>query len=171
MCYPAGPFSSWWLGLLVILTISVLFGCSPRSTSEIIFDRERVVGTWKYRTDGIPFLQRGSLHITVQDGELVGRLQDSWQGSVQARVNLQGNRMTLDTRRGRIEGQLDHDHFRGTVRPDQWDISRTAPHSQSTGYFLARRIRGPSVLNNLKDLGCTSLLRESSYACSALQSP
>lgn len=169
MRYPAGPIRRWCLGLVAVLTLSVIHGCSPRSADEMVSERERVVGTWEYKTDGIPFLQRGSLHITVEDGKLVGRLQDSWRGSLQARINLQGNRMTVEVDRGRIEGRLDRDHFRGTIRPRQWDLSRSVEgHSQSTGYFLARRVRSTSLLNNRRDLSCPSLLRESSYACPAL---
>ena len=170
MLCPAGPLRDWCQVVIVVATLSVLLGCSPRSAEEIVSDRERVVGTWKYKTDGIPFLQRGSLYIAVQDGELVGRLQDSWRGSVKARIDVRGNRMELDIDRGRIRGQLERGRFRGTVRPQQWDVSRsTDRRSQSTGYFLAWRIRSSSILDNLKDLGCPSLLRESSYACSALQ--
>ena len=170
MLCPTAPIRDWLHVGLIIATLPVLLGCSPRSAEEIVSERERVVGTWKYQTDGIPFLQRGSLNITVQDGKLEGHLQDSWRGSVQARIDVQGTRMVLDLDRGRISGQLERDHFRGTIRPQRWNVSRSADrHSQSAGYFVARRIRSTSILDNLKDLGCPSLLRESSYACTALQ--
>ena len=169
MLCPTASIRDWRRGPLVLFTLLIIFGCSSRSAEEIVAERERVVGTWKYKTEGIGYLQRGSLHITVQDGQLVGQLQDSWRGSVQARIDLRGNRMVLNVNQLRIAGQLEHGHFRGTVRPDVWDVSQSADRrSRSTGYFIARRVRTTSVLSNLKDLGCPSLLRESSYACSAL---
>lgn len=169
MLCPTGSINNWCRGVMIVVTLTAFFGCSPRSADEIVAERERVVGTWEYKTDGIRSLQRGSLRITVQDGELVGRLQDSWRGTVHARIRLQGNRMSLDLDRLRIAGTLEDGYFRGSVRSSAWDMSRSTDRpSQSTGYFVARRVRSTSVLNNLRDLGCASLLRESSYRCSAL---
>ena len=169
-CRFQGP---WKAGLCLLLTgfaLSVL-GCSARSAGEIAADRARVLGTWKYQTDGIGTLQRGTLRILVEEGKLVGRLQDSWRGQVSARVLLQGPRMELDLRRIRIRGRLSFNQFRGTVRQPFWDASRANARRQQAGYFVAHRVRSASVVDDLMELGCASLLRESSYRCSALPHP
>jgi hypothetical protein len=101
----------------------------------------------------------------------VGRLQDSWRGQVDARVLLQGPRMEIDLRRIRIRGRLSFNQFRGTVRRPFWDASRANARRQQAGSFVAHRVRSASVVNDLMDLGCASLLRESSYRCSALPHP
>jgi hypothetical protein len=156
--------------LIAGLLLSAL-GCSSRSAEEIVSDRARVLGTWEYRTDGIGSLQHGTLRITMQEGRLVGRLQDSWRGQVEARVLLRGPRMELDLRRIRIRGRLDVNEFRGTVRRPFWDASRTNARRQQTGSFVARRVRRGSLVDDLTELGCASLLRESSYRCSPLPHP
>lgn len=156
--------------LLVLLVLAAgVLGCAPRSAEEVAADRARALGTWEYQTDGIGVLQRGTMRITVDDGHLVGRFQDSWRGEVQARVMLQGPRMELDLDRVRITGRIERGRFRGTVHTPIWDVSQPrAQQSRSAGAFLARRVHSESLLQELTEFGCSSLLRESSYTCSPL---
>jgi hypothetical protein len=168
---PSGHGHSRRKAVLLVLVI-VLLGCHPRSAEEIAADRARVLGTWEYHTRGISALQSGTLRIRVQDGELVGRLRDRWRGTVRAQVALQGTRMELDLDRVRITGRLEQNRFRGTVQTPFWDASRAhAGRQASSGYFVARQVRSQSVVDDLTDLGCPSLLRESSYTCSPLVRP
>lgn len=160
----------WFLAVLLV-PATVLSGCtSPRTADEIAADRARVLGTWEYHADGIRALQRGTLQIQVQDGKLVGRLQDSWRGPVETQVDLRGSYMELALSQLRITGQLEQGRFVGSVRESPWSVSSSETRTGSTGSFVARRVRRESSGDDRTDFGCTSLLRESSYACSLFRS-
>jgi len=77
------PFElqSRWIAAALVLALG-LSACSSRTAEEIADDRAQVLGTWRYETDGIGDLQRGTLQIHVHDGELVGRFRDRWRGQV-----------------------------------------------------------------------------------------
>lgn len=162
----------WPLRLLAtVLAFGLFAGCAPQSADHLAAERSQVLGTWAYQTDGIQSLQRGTLRITMQDGNLTAQLRDTWRGSLRAHVDLHGSRMELKLRQVRITGRLEHDRFRGTVRTSFWDASQEQDQPQSSGIFVARRVQSQAVMNDLTELGCASLLRESSYACSPLQHP
>jgi hypothetical protein len=149
-----------------------MMGCtSSRTAEEIAADRARVLGTWTYRTDNISALQRGTLRISVHDGKLVGRIQDTWRGALDARVYLRGAHLELQLDRVQITGDLVDDRFKGLVHQPIWEGVRGDPWRGSTGYFVARRVRRESTADEHRDFGCPSLLRESSYACSPFGSP
>ena len=168
------PFSlivrrPWLLCGLVVLAFA-LAGCAPRSAEEVANDRARILGTWEYRTSGIGALQHGTLQIVVQDAQLVARLQDSWRGTVRARVDLQGSRMELTLDRLRLLGRLEHGRFVAAAYRPMWDVSRTAVADRDAeGRFVARRVGGMSVAERGADVGCPSLLHEASFACSPIQ--
>lgn len=166
------PFElqSRWIAAALVLALA-LTACSSRTAEEIADDRAQVLGTWEYQTDGIRSLQRGTLQITERDGKLVGQIQDSWRGRIEARVDVRGPYMALDFDRLRITGQLERGRFAGSVRNELWDVSHSRTHGGSDGYFVARRVHSKSTMDEVTDFGCASLLHESSYACSALGSP
>lgn len=156
---------------LVLLLCVAVGGCAPRTAEEVAADRARVLGTWEYRTNGIGALQRGTLQIMVQDAKLVGRFQDSWRGQVQAKISLHGTRMELNLDLVRIQGRLEHGRFTGSVHRPLWDVSRSSVRGRgSDGQFVARKVQDPETVNDGSDLGCASLLHESSYTCKALGS-
>jgi hypothetical protein len=157
---------------LVVLVVSGLLatGClSSRSAQQRADDRSRVVGVWKYRTGGTSVLQRGTLRIHVEDGRLVGRLRDSWQGTVEARVNLYGSRMELDLNRIRITGRIRQGRFEASIRREFENISVRPRRPRRRGYFVARRVRSTADTDTRARFGCPSLLRERSYKCSPFQ--
>lgn len=154
--------------LLATLVTGAFAGCtSSRSVDEIASDRASVLGTWEYRTDGIPRLHRGRLHITVQNGRLKGRLQDRWRGTVEARVQLHGSRMELDLDRILISGRVREDRFVGSVRTSMGTV--TTNRRSASGVFIAKRVRRSTDSGSTDDFGCPSLLYEGSYACSPFQ--
>lgn len=172
---PRRPLTSAWSGrgfVLLALTLTVGFaGCaSSRSAEDVITDRERVLGTWEYRTDGIRALQRGTLRITTRDGILVGRLQDSWRGRLDAQITLRGGTIQLEIDRLRLVGELRADRFTASARRPVWDVSGGVSRRRSTGFLVAQRVRRGTIWTSPTDLSCPSLLREVSYACSPFHS-
>lgn len=170
MLSPTTPSSSTWIRGIFLLGLFLVgvAGCtSPRTVQEVARDRADVLGTWEYRTENISALQHGTLQIMVQDGRLTGRFQDSWRGSLNARVNVHGSQMELTLDRIRISGRLEQRRFTASVRREFWDAS-TAGSRRSRGYFVARRVRSSSMFEDTRPLGCPSLLREVSYTCSPL---
>lgn len=165
--------SSWSRGCFgtLILALSLgLVGCaSSQSPAELAAERDAVIGTWEYDTDEISFLQYGTLTIHVQDGELVGRLRDQWRGKLKADVRLHGRHLELILNRARIVGRIERGRFRGTVSSQPWHVTQSSPDPLSSPTFVARRVRTHSIRHGPSRLGCPSLLRESSYACSPFQ--
>lgn len=156
--------------VFLVLAGLVVTGCaSSRSAQERADDRSKVVGTWEYRTSGTSALQRGTLQISVEDGRLVGELQDSWRGTVEARVNLRGSRMELDLNRIRISGRIRQGRFKATIRREFENVSVRPRRERRGGYFLAQRVRSSAGTDTRARYGCRSLLREQSYQCSPFQ--
>lgn len=163
-------WSGLWLGVFaLVLTVGVAGCASSRSTEDVPNDREKVLGTWEYRTDGIRALQRGTLRITTRDGTLVGQLQDSWRGRIDAQVTLRGGTIQLEIDRLRLVGELRADRFTASARRPIWDVTGGFSQRSSTGILVAQRVRRATLWNSSPDLGCPSLLREASYACSPLR--
>lgn len=155
--------------LLPVLVIGLCVGCATsRSPTEIAADREDVLGVWTYRVSGSDVLQRGRLHIRRRDGRLVGRFEDRWHGTVRTRIVVEDTHMEFRVRHVRISGRLRHNRFRGAIQRDVWDASTRGNRRSSPGTLVARRVRSPAVSSS-PELGCASLLRESSFACSALR--
>lgn len=153
--------------VLLVLAGLVVTGCaSSRSAQERADDRSKVLGTWEYRTNGTSALQRGTLQISVEDGRLVGTLQDSWRGTVEARVNLHGSRMELDLNRIRISGRIRQGRFKATIRREFESVSVRPRRERRGAYFLAQRVRSSAGTDTRTQFGCPSLLREQSYECS-----
>lgn len=161
---------SRWIAAALVLAVG-LSACTSRTAEEIAEDRARVLGSWEYQTDGIAALQRGTLQISAHKDTLVGRIQDTWRGTLEARVSLRGAHMELQLDRVRITGDLEGNRFTGSVQKPVWDTARGDPWRGSTGYFVARRVRSESATGARNNLGCPSLLREVSYACSPFASP
>lgn len=156
--------------VFVVLAGLVVTGCaSSRSAQERADDRSKVLGTWEYRTNGTSALQRGTLQISVEDGRLVGTLQDSWRGTVEARVNLYGSRMELDLDRIRISGRIRQGRFEATIRREFENMSVRPRRERRGGYFLAQRVRSSAGTNTRTQYGCPPLLREQSYECSPFE--
>jgi len=158
------------LGVVVALLAIGVSGCTSRTAEEIAEDRAQILGVWKYKTDGIGALQHGTLKITQQNGKLVGQIQDSWRGRIDARIDVQGPYMELDLDRLRITGRLKRGRFTGSVYKPMWDLSRSRIRDESDGYLVARRVRRGQRVDD-PESGCRSLLREPSYACPALGFP
>ena len=125
---------------------------------------------WEYRTDGTHALERGTLHISVEDGRLVGRIKDRWRGKIEAPIRLHGSHMELNLDRVRITGRLQRGRYEAYVHREFFSVAEQSARRPSRGYFIAQRVRSQSALGNFPDAGCTSLLRESSYVCSTFQS-
>jgi hypothetical protein len=162
---------SYGLGILIgMLVGSLVVGCtSSRSAEEVASDRANVLGVWKYRTDGVSMLQHGTLQIRVQDGRLTGRFNDQWRGTVEANVLLDGSHMEFNLNQVRISGRIQQDRFEGAIRRSFWDVSESGNERARPGYIVARRVRAQSVVTEMVDVGCPSLLHEASYRCSPLQ--
>jgi hypothetical protein len=88
-----------------------------------------------------------------------------------AQISLHGSYMEVNFNRFRITGEIKHGRFAGSVYRPTWDVSRSEARSRSSGSFIARRVRSGSISDVLADVGCASLLREASYACSPFESP
>ena len=129
------------------------------------------MGVWEYRTNGTSVLQEGTLRIDVVDGRLVGRLQDSWQGTVEARVNLYGPRMELDLNRIRISGRIRQGRFEAAIRRDFEGLSVRPRTQRRPAYFIAYRVRSTAATDHRARYGCPSLLREHSFECTPFQRP
>lgn len=157
--------------VLFVLAGLVVSGCgSSRSAPERADDRSKVVGTWEYRTNGTSALQRGTLRISVEDGQLVGQLQDSWRGTVEARVNLYGSRMELTLTRIQISGRIRQGRFEAAIRREFESMSvRPRRERRRGGYFLAQRVRSSTGTAPRTQYGCRPLLWEQSYECSPFQ--
>jgi hypothetical protein len=155
---------------LVLLLVGVLGGCatsrSPEATAEA---RASVVGVWEYRTNGTSVLQRGTLRISVVNGHLMGRLRDSWQGDIRARVRLHGNQMALDLNGFQITGRVRQGEFEASIRRTFDEMSVQPPRRGPPARFFARRVRSTAAPDSEFQYGCRSLLREHSYQCSPFQ--
>lgn len=165
---PMWPLSRFSLPLLLsgLLLGLGLTGCvSSRTAEQVARNRAAVLGTWEYRTDNISALHHGTFQVTVQDGRLKGQFRDSWRGTLDAQINVHGSRMELMLDRVRITGRLEQNRFKAAVRRDLWDVSMSG-NRRSTGYFVARRVRRESTMDEINEFGCASLLREVSYSCS-----
>lgn len=166
------PFdTSGWPALvrfpLALVLLVALIGCvSSRSPEEVASERAEVLGTWEYQTEGINILQRGTLRITEENGDLIGRFRDSWRGKLDVEIALQGSHMEFTLDDYRVSGQLTNGEFTASIRRPLWDVSRSHPDPQPVGYFEARRLQREAAQNEFTDLGCHSLLRESSFTCS-----
>jgi len=155
--------------LIVLLVGGLAVSCtSSRSPEEVATDRANVLGVWKYRADGVNMLQHGTLQIRVRDGQLTGRFQDQWRGTVEANVLLDGSHMEFNLNQARISGRIQQGRFEGAIRREFWDVSESRNERARPGYIVAKRVRSQSVVTNLIDLGCASLLHEGSYGCSPL---
>jgi hypothetical protein len=159
------------LGLLLLVGLLGTGCASTRSATERADDRSRVVGVWEYRTRGTSVLQEGTLRIGVEDGRLVGRLRDSWQGTVEARVTLYGSRMEIDLNRIRITGRIRQGRFEAAIRREFESVSVRPRSQRRPAYFVARRVRSAAATDHRARYGCPSLLRERSYQCSPFQRP
>lgn len=153
---------------LILCIIWGLIGActSSRTPEEVAADRATVLGLWKYRADGTDALQRGTLQIHVKDGQLKGRIQDRWRGTKEVDVFVENGHMDVTLNQVRISGRLYGGRFEGAIRNELWDASKSGSRRSGSGAFVAKRIRRASTAD--RDLGCPSLLREQSYACSPL---
>lgn len=141
-------------------------GCaSSQPAAELADERAEVVGTWQYRAENISGLHRGTFQVVVEDGRLNGHFEDRWRGSINAQVTLQGSHMELSLDRVRIAGRIVDNRFEGSVRSESWDVTSSSV-SRRPGYFVARRVRSGALFDDVRDVGCPSLLREASYTCS-----
>lgn len=169
--FSIGP-RSLYLPVFLCLLFAIaplIAGCATsRSPAEIASDRQDVLGTWEYQTNGTTALQRGTLRITVDEGNLVGVFEDSWRGELNADVSLYGSHMELSLDRVRISGRFQNGRFEASIQQEYSAVSLRS-NRRRAGYFIARRIRSASTMSNLTDVGCTSLLRESSYMCSPFE--
>jgi hypothetical protein len=157
-------------GIVMLLAFGWTACSTSRPPEKVADERARVVGTWKYRADGISRLQKGTLQIMVQDGDLKGRLRDNWRGEMTGSVDLRGPYMEIRLDHVRISGRLHRDRFEAAVRREFYDVSRTGNGRAANGYFVARQVRSASVFADIENVGCPSLLREVSYTCSPFQS-
>lgn len=156
-------------GVIVLMIGATFAGCSSSRTAQEVDERVQALGTWEYHTRGLRALDRGTLQIETRDGKLVGRLQDSWRGQIEAEVRLQGSYMELTVDRLRITGQITGNRFSATVRRSRWDVTQDQNRRERAGSFTARRVGSGAVIDN-EQFGCPSLLREDSYACTPFQS-
>lgn len=154
--------------LIVLYCTLALAACrTSEPTAQEMETWTRILGTWEYRSQGIQRLDRGTIHIFVRDGRLVGRIQDAWSGDREATVRLYGSTMTLDMTYYRIKGSVRNGRFVATLDRSPWTVSRPTRQQRTTGTFVARRIRsGGTGLPSRH--GCEPLLREHSYICPSL---
>lgn len=152
--------------LVFVLAVTACTGCmGADSVSQRIQERESVLGTWRYQAEGLSRLREGTFHVRTQDDRLVVQFRDRWHGWRMGRMNVRGSRLEIRLDQLHISGRLRGNKFTGSVRGTSWDVSRAGPDTRS-GRFVARRVEGLMRGDGKKTLGCPSLLRESSYACS-----
>ena len=152
----------------IIMGFLVLYGsgcAASQSAAERADERAEVVGTWQYRAENISGLHRGTFQVVVEDGRLNGHFEDRWRGTLDAQVILHGSHMELALGQVRIAGRIMDNRFEGSVRSESWDVTSSSV-SRRPGYFVARRVRSGAVFDDVRDIGCPSLLREVSYTCS-----
>lgn len=156
-------------GCLIVLCCTLTLGACRTSepTAQEMETWTRVLGTWEYRSQGIQRLDRGTIHIFVHDGRLVGRIQDAWSGDREATVTLYGSTMTLNLTHYRIRGSVRNGRFIANLDQSKWAVSRPTRQQRAAGTFVAQRIQsGGTGLPSRH--GCEPLLREHTYICRSL---
>jgi len=159
---------SW--GVVLALFGGLAGGCASSRSAETTADaRSNVVGLWEYRTQGTSALQHGTLRIAVVDGQLVGRLRDSWRGDLRAQIAFHGHHLELDLGGLRITGRVRRGEFRASIRRAFGDLSVQRRRRRDAALFVARRIRSGVGSDSQDHYGCRSLMYEHSYLCSPFQ--
>jgi len=160
---------SW--GIVLILMSGVVGGCAGSRSAETTANAQSdVVGLWEYRTQGTSALQRGTLRISVVDGQLVGRLRDSWRGELRAQIAIQGSHLELDLDGLLISGRVRRGEFRASIRRAFDELSVQPRQRGPDALFVAQRIRSGSGSDTQDRYGCRPLMYEHSYRCSPFQS-
>jgi len=159
--------------LASVAGLLVLTGCgSSRPASDLGPQASRALGTWEYRVNGFPVLDRGTIRLKRENGRLVAILRDRRQGRLRARASIQKTWMELRLDRIYISGRLHEGEYRARVSFSTWDVSSSQSFRRSSlqarGSLIAAQTQASTVSVSTRSFGCPPLLREGSYACSPL---